>query len=857
MEATMKKFITFFLCAAIWVSISFSQDLQIFNTKQMLFKSTNQHQGVIIDLSNYKSPKKPGHYTTEDWRALIDSLWGPGLPTSTKLEIFDSFWNDIDQHWAGFPYLEVNWDSMKALYRPEVEAGVSRGRFWAIIGQLFLSLQEIHTWIIDLSLDSLFLENGQIVYKPGIPAFFTSGWGWAGNFGAALTPLPDSSLLVYRAINPHPLGIVPGDIILGYDRIPWKKLYKDLLLVELPLQWSHESRWGSSPRSMSHALLNSAGKNWGLFDTLDVLKYETDDTLHLSTAPLIGLDWFSLFATEQVAVPGVQMPDYGNGECVTWGVVDNTSIGYVYVYRWNATEENIFATAMKDLVTVKNVTGIILDFRYNLGSGDSDYASDAGLDYLFNENPAGALHWRNAWRSDPANHLTFTYSNPWDSSATIKPDYYDRPIAVLTGPQSFSFGDLNTFKMRFHPMVRFFGLPTNGAFVVPGSLLFVGSDWGSWYYMYAPAQMYSLCNNEGFLLHKGFPVDEELWLTRDDVAKEEDTVVKRAIEWINNLSYAYDVIADHLVISPDQDTVSISAIVENPNQHPITVLSVFTNDSNAVIDSIYLYDDGLHHDGAAVDKVWANTYIYTKNIEQTIHVCISTNDPIDSDTRNLTNAVQFTSIGPLVLDSISNISTDKEVNAGDLLRFKFTVSNEGKTATALNVFSYAVPLDTCAAIKTTAKCVYGNLEPGATYEASNSQSISFNKNCAGQTAWFALDIYSNNYHFWSDTFSIYINPPSGIESVEDIIVKEFDLKQNYPNPFNPSTTIKFQIPNSNFVTLGIYNLLGQKVATLVNKKLNAGIYTAEWNAAGFASGVYLYRLQAGNYTETKKLILLR
>jgi len=93
----------------------------------------------------------------------------------------------------------------------------------------------------------------------------------------------------------------------------------------------------------------------------------------------------------------------------------------------------------------------------------------------------------------------------------------------------------------------------------------------------------------------------------------------------------------------------------------------------------------------------------------------------------------------------------------------------------------------------------------------------------------------------------------------------FNLEQNYPNPFNSSTTIKFQtcaeqsrgIPNYNFVTLEVYNLLGQKVATLVNEHLNTGTHTVIWNATGLASGVYLYCLQAGNYVETRKLILLR
>jgi hypothetical protein len=190
-----------------------------------------------FDPTSYHSPKKPGHYSVQDWRALIDSLWGPGLPTATKLEIFDTFWILVDREYAGFPYLDVNWDSLKALYRPEVAAGVGRGRFDAIMCQLYFPLQEIHTYIGDAGLDSSFMQGVGYVYRPGIPMLWTNGWGPVGNFGAALTPLPDSSLLVYRAIASHPLGFVAGDVVLGYDRIPWKQLYKELLSAQLPLQW--------------------------------------------------------------------------------------------------------------------------------------------------------------------------------------------------------------------------------------------------------------------------------------------------------------------------------------------------------------------------------------------------------------------------------------------------------------------------------------------------------------------------------------------------------------------------------------------------------------------------------------------
>ena len=87
--------------------------------------------------------------------------------------------------------------------------------------------------------------------------------------------------------------------------------------------------------------------------------------------------------------------------------------------------------------------------------------------------------------------------------------------------------------------------------------------------------------------------------------------------------------------------------------------------------------------------------------------------------------------------------------------------------------------------------------------------------------------------------------------------RKFMLSQNYPNPFNPSTIIRYQLPVASYVTLKIYNVLGQEVATLVHEEMKPGRYEVTWAGSGFASGVYFYRLQAGSYTETKKLVLMR
>jgi hypothetical protein len=85
----------------------------------------------------------------------------------------------------------------------------------------------------------------------------------------------------------------------------------------------------------------------------------------------------------------------------------------------------------------------------------------------------------------------------------------------------------------------------------------------------------------------------------------------------------------------------------------------------------------------------------------------------------------------------------------------------------------------------------------------------------------------------------------------------YSLKQNYPNPFNPSTNIIFSIPKRSFVFLKVFDLVGREVATIVSEDLSAGDYSRQWTAVNISTGVYFYRLQAGSFTETKKLIILK
>ncbi len=124
----------------------------------------------------------------------------------------------------------------------------------------------------------------------------------------------------------------------------------------------------------------------------------------------------------------------------------------------------------------------------------------------------------------------------------------------------------------------------------------------------------------------------------------------------------------------------------------------------------------------------------------------------------------------------------------------------------------------------------------------------------------SIDFFDANLGVASGDFKILKTTTGGITPIilfSTEIPNQFSLSQNYPNPFNPTTKIRFALPKSSFATLVVYDALGREVAILVNEQLNAGTYEAYWNADRFSSGVYYYKLIAGDFTETKKMVLVK
>jgi hypothetical protein len=99
--------------------------------------------------------------------------------------------------------------------------------------------------------------------------------------------------------------------------------------------------------------------------------------------------------------------------------------------------------------------------------------------------------------------------------------------------------------------------------------------------------------------------------------------------------------------------------------------------------------------------------------------------------------------------------------------------------------------------------------------------------------------------------------PVAINQTGNSVPQVYSLSQNYPNPFNPVTNVELKIPEKAFVKLVVFDVLGRETATLVSAELNPGTYEVNWDASIYTSGIYYYRLTAGNFTDTKKMMLVK
>jgi hypothetical protein len=447
----MRNYISFCFMVVFcgWSFLTYSQDVNYrkYNPDQSLFITPKNHDP---NFNGFKKGSSKSFYQSKaDWQHIIDTTWGPGDPLARKLQIFNIYAKEVHDKFDGFNSLHLDWDSLHNYYLSQINETTSKGAFSSIMSHFACDLKDMHTRAFDSAVVFTPLN-------PGTPLLLLGSYLTIEHFGAVTTILPDSSTLVLRVVPNHPLNLEPGDIIIGYEGIPWKDLIGELMHSGLPIL----ATTGGCKTADTYLNLSGAGLNWHLFDTIDILKYKSGDTMHLSVLPMVNLNIPRMVNNEQLPIKNIPFPDIlpwpdVSDTVVTYGILEGTKIGYIYLAKeWlTETADLQFYNAINAL---KNSDALIIDMRLNDG-GWALFAN--AFNILFNEFDKTI---EDAYR---CNTYTFELcpNNNWNTYQIngIEPDYFDRPIAVLLGPTCVSMGDLTAQRLRYHPMVKFFGASSN------------------------------------------------------------------------------------------------------------------------------------------------------------------------------------------------------------------------------------------------------------------------------------------------------------------------------------------------------------------------------------------------------------
>jgi hypothetical protein len=313
---------------------------------------------------------------------------------------------------------------------------------------------------------------------------------------------------------------------------------------------------------------------------------------------------------------------------------------------------------------------------------------------------------------------------------------------------------------------------------------------------------------------------------------------------------------------PDSNsTLIVKGEIDNPSNKLLDVSAYINGIESIFHDTLKLYDDELHGDDGFQDNIYAGSRYYQTLEEGNYSVTLSAVEEETGEEHFLFYDEHFTTAGPVVIESYT---LDEREDEGRVIFISdIILRNYGVLKTIRDVTYYVYSLDPNIGELGIDSSPFGCCDEIPPGEAARcGQYFYIRVDYPAEEVKFELEIGSEGIYYWKDTLVVAI--PTDIEINSDLPTK-FALQQNYPNPFNPTTSIKYSLPavgtghapSVQTVKLVVYDVLGKEVATLVNKHQRPGSYTVNFDASGLSSGIYFYKLSAGKFIKTRKMVLLR
>lgn len=278
--------------------------------------------------------------------------------------------------------------------------------------------------------------------------------------------------------------------------------------------------------------------------------------------------------------------------------------------------------------------------------------------------------------------------------------------------------------------------------------------------------------------------------------------------------------------------IAPSNLVANTIQNPLSVQLMWTDNSNNE-DGFYIEKETSTDAFILIDSVNANVNSYVDlNVSALIYNY---------------RVIAYNITGSSSASNVAQVSVPVELTSFTASVNKGNVALNWQTATETNNSGFEIL----------------RLKSSKIEKLESWENIGFVNGCGTTTETKSYSFVDENVQSGKYLYRLKQVDFSGMfeysNEIEVIVTApdRFELNQNYPNPFNPSTTIEYQIPQSSFVTLKVYNILGKEVAELINEQKPAGVYKVTFDASALPSGLYLYKIVTGNFEQTRKMLLLK